>query len=213
MGTVARLIVVAAVGIGVWSIAQRSEHRTEPRPSAPIAVPKRPHDLAPSDQRAAAPPDVPLRSVVAPPSAEPPSTALFATAVVRVRDGPGTQFRALGRLAIGDRVEVADSSGDWRKVSAAGLNGWVHGSYLAAAPPQTPIEPAGEIVAAPALPSAPPPALQRTFVAPQRSRGDPIREPYVGRCDCPYDLMRNGRRCGGNSAYSRPGGRNPVCYE
>ncbi|RWK45425.1 MAG: SH3 domain-containing protein, partial [Mesorhizobium sp.] len=31
-----------------------------------------------------------------------------------------------------------------------------------------------------------------------------------GRCDCPYDLMRNGRLCGGRSAYSKPGGRSPV---
>ena len=25
-------------------------------------------------------------------------------------------------------------------------------------------------------------------------------------CACPEDTMRNGRRCGGNSAWSRPGG-------
>jgi hypothetical protein len=31
-------------------------------------------------------------------------------------------------------------------------------------------------------------------------------------CACPDDLMRNGRRCGGNSAYSRPGGAEPLCY-
>ena len=39
------------------------------------------------------------------------------------------------------------------------------------------------------------------------------RAPYVGTCDCPYDQMRNGRRCGNNSAYSKPGGRNPVCFQ
>ncbi|WP_374035876.1 hypothetical protein ACES2I_12590 [Bdellovibrio bacteriovorus] len=33
-----------------------------------------------------------------------------------------------------------------------------------------------------------------------------------GNCPCPYNTMRNGRRCGGNSAYSRPGGRSPLCY-
>lgn len=31
-------------------------------------------------------------------------------------------------------------------------------------------------------------------------------------CACPDDRMRNGRRCGGNSAYSKPGGRQPLCY-
>lgn len=40
----------------------------------------------------------------------------------------------------------------------------------------------------------------------------PIREPVSGSCDCPYDTDSAGRRCGGRSAYSRPGGSQPVCY-
>ncbi len=36
---------------------------------------------------------------------------------------------------------------------------------------------------------------------------------YSGSCPCPYNVMRNGRRCGGNSAYSKPGGAEPLCYE
>ena len=31
-------------------------------------------------------------------------------------------------------------------------------------------------------------------------------------CACPDDLTRNGSRCGGRSAYSRPGGAAPKCY-
>jgi hypothetical protein len=31
-------------------------------------------------------------------------------------------------------------------------------------------------------------------------------------CACPDDSMRNGRACGGHSAYSRPGGASPLCY-
>jgi hypothetical protein len=31
-------------------------------------------------------------------------------------------------------------------------------------------------------------------------------------CACPDDLMRNGRTCGGRSAYTRPGGAAPLCY-
>lgn len=31
-------------------------------------------------------------------------------------------------------------------------------------------------------------------------------------CACPDDIMRNGRACGGRSAYSRPGGASPLCY-
>jgi hypothetical protein len=36
---------------------------------------------------------------------------------------------------------------------------------------------------------------------------------YPGSCPCPYNMDRGGRRCGGRSAYSRPGGRSPVCYD
>lgn len=35
---------------------------------------------------------------------------------------------------------------------------------------------------------------------------------YPGVCACPYNTMRNGRRCGRRSAYSRPGGYSPKCY-
>ena len=31
-------------------------------------------------------------------------------------------------------------------------------------------------------------------------------------CACPEDRARNGSRCGGRSAYSRPGGADPKCY-
>lgn len=35
---------------------------------------------------------------------------------------------------------------------------------------------------------------------------------YSGPCPCPYNVMRNGRACGRNSAYSKPGGANPLCF-
>lgn len=35
---------------------------------------------------------------------------------------------------------------------------------------------------------------------------------YSGSCPCPYSIARNGSRCGGRSAYSRPGGEAPLCY-
>lgn len=35
---------------------------------------------------------------------------------------------------------------------------------------------------------------------------------YSGSCPCPYSVARNGSRCGGRSAYSRPGGAAPLCY-
>lgn len=36
---------------------------------------------------------------------------------------------------------------------------------------------------------------------------------YPGNCPCPYNLASNGSRCGKRSAYSRPGGYSPICYE
>ncbi|MGE3479708.1 MAG: hypothetical protein AB7G80_09595 [Dongiaceae bacterium] len=36
---------------------------------------------------------------------------------------------------------------------------------------------------------------------------------YPGNCPCPYSRDRAGRMCGKRSAYSRPGGRSPLCYE
>lgn len=35
----------------------------------------------------------------------------------------------------------------------------------------------------------------------------------MGRpCACPSDVMRNGRSCGGNSAWSKPRGAKPLCF-
>lgn len=36
---------------------------------------------------------------------------------------------------------------------------------------------------------------------------------YRGNCPCPYNLARNGSRCGKRSAWSRPGGYSPICFE
>ena len=35
---------------------------------------------------------------------------------------------------------------------------------------------------------------------------------YPGPCACPYSVMKNGRSCGGRSAYSKKGGYAPLCY-
>ena len=36
---------------------------------------------------------------------------------------------------------------------------------------------------------------------------------YSGRCPCPYNAASNGSRCGRRSAYSKPGGYAPLCYD
>ena len=35
---------------------------------------------------------------------------------------------------------------------------------------------------------------------------------YPGKCPCPYSTMSNGKECGKRSAYSKPGGYQPLCY-
>jgi hypothetical protein len=36
---------------------------------------------------------------------------------------------------------------------------------------------------------------------------------YKGSCPCPYNTDKAGKSCGARSAYSKPGGASPVCYE
>lgn len=36
---------------------------------------------------------------------------------------------------------------------------------------------------------------------------------YPGNCPCPHNVDRRGHSCGRRSAYSRPGGYEPICYE
>lgn len=35
---------------------------------------------------------------------------------------------------------------------------------------------------------------------------------YPGSCPCPYNVAKNGSRCGKRSAWSRAGGYAPLCY-
>ena len=35
---------------------------------------------------------------------------------------------------------------------------------------------------------------------------------YPGKCPCPYSIMSDGNKCGKRSAYSKPGGYEPLCY-
>lgn len=36
---------------------------------------------------------------------------------------------------------------------------------------------------------------------------------YSGNCPCPYNRDQAGRRCGKRSAWSKPGGAEPLCYK
>lgn len=72
------------------------------------------------------------------------------------------------------------------------------------------VEPAPEIVNTPE--PEPPQNIPKPDIAPAPNPDAPIRAAVSGSCDCPYDTDRRGRSCGKRSAYSRPGGRSPICY-
>ncbi|PZO74558.1 MAG: SH3 domain-containing protein [Mesorhizobium amorphae] len=169
----------------------------EPRETAalaPIALP------LPAPDRAAQP----ARQEVATDPAPIVTQTLYTRARTRVRAEPSTSARVVTTLPAAAAVTTGREERGWLEVQAGGERGWIRADLLDATAPvlevveEAPRRPA-RLLADPELPS--------------RSRsGEPIRDPYVGTCDCPYDRMRNGRACGGRSAYSRPGGRSPQCY-
>lgn len=145
----------------------------------------------------------PLR---APKDQKPRTETLYVTATsLRMRSGPGTDFNHIGSFAQGAAITYAgESQGNWRKVVAAnGQHGWMHKDYLSN---QT-----AEPVVARAAPAnfARPVddrALKQRIIKSSLAR-------YSGNCPCPYNRDSAGRRCGARSAYSRPGGASPICYE
>ncbi|WP_164738419.1 SH3 domain-containing protein [Aquabacter cavernae] len=125
---------------------------------------------------------------------------MFASTKANVRSSPYTSAPIVSVLDQGEAVETIGEQNGWHRTP----KGWVAARLL------TEAKPAKEVLLAqptPTKPAASQPARE-TRPAP----GTPIRGSYLGTCDCPYDRKRNGAICGGSSAYSRPGGRNPVCY-
>lgn len=71
-----------------------------------------------------------------------PSTAVAEAAWVRgmvrlnVRTGPGTQYRIVGGLETGDRIEIQQTTEKWYEVALAdGTSGWIPVGYLESEPP------------------------------------------------------------------------------
>jgi hypothetical protein len=180
-------------------------------PAAPVAHPK---PAPPSPRKPVTAPPLPAkqqteRSVVREPSVVAPKpVTYFANAKVRMRQSPSTDAKVIRTLATGELVYSLEVQPPWHRiVDGAGREGWVHGQYLAGSAPAP--SRAAPLVSPPAQRVSP--LTARTQPVPART-GEPIRDPRVGNCDCPYDRKRNGHRCGGSSAWSRPGGRSPVCF-
>lgn len=78
---------------------------------------------------------------------------------LNVRCGPGTQYRDIGKLAKGERVEVLKTVGEWLEIKPTpNCTGWIAAELveIQATAPAT----------APALPPLPPPAIQAEVTTP-----------------------------------------------
>lgn len=137
---------------------------------------------------------------------------LFVTgSIVNARSGPGTTFPVLAKLKYGTKVHKVLSEGEWVKIelSSSSFNLWMHGNYLSKRKPEI-IAPAKKTTVKKR--SVRPPTTREVTLATKEIISQSIRS-YPGSCPCPYNRDRGGRRCGGRSAWSRPGGYSPMCYE
>lgn len=193
-------LVIAFIGVGY--LASGKDDKSVPAPPAPQITPveNTPHSFgfvqAPPTQRSTdAPPPVEKQSPLI-------GAGLYTTQRANMRAEPSTKSKVIMVIEDGQLVKIVNVRGDWFSIEYRNSVGWISNSLLTSEKPATkPLKTA-------------PKQLPAQAVAPARQSrsGQPSRQPYVGTCDCPYDLMRNGRRCGGRSAYSRPGGRSPQCY-
>ena len=63
------------------------------------------------------------------------------------------------------------------------------------------------------LPSYSLPSYSTTSTKSKQQQIDESIAAYPGSCPCPYSRASNGSKCGKRSAWSKPGGYEPLCYE
>jgi hypothetical protein len=149
------------------------------------------------------------------PSISAPLEIRFVTASsLNIRTAPETTADVMGKLETGVAVSVLRRDNGWLLIQPApGREGWISERYTSPTKEEMVVAPPAQAFASDPIPAAAP------VVAPRIDRDGIVQaiiersiQNYAGNCPCPYNTMRNGRRCGGNSAYSKPGGRAPICY-
>lgn len=123
----------------------------------------------------------------------------YTIANVNLRTQPSTYGDVLAILPSGQTVYAFSTYNEWSRVNVASMNivGYIASEYLS----ETCVE--GKELTRQDLTRT---QIVTILMAESQSR-------YSGSCPCPYYTDRAGRRCGGRSAYSRPGGASPLCYE
>lgn len=183
-----------------------------PETAAPPA--RRPVELTTSS---IAPPEGGLATrtdVDATPTKAQDEAALWTTEKVRMRKDADLASPIVTTLKGGQPVKVLSSEGNWRKVSAGGQIGWVRSDFLAKADDLPAVAVAVQRPKSDVGMISEPTRTQTQTVsaAPMSNSGAlrPARAPQGGDCQCPYDLMLNGKQCGDHSAYAK--GRDASCF-
>lgn len=121
---------------------------------------------------------------------------------LNVRNGPGKEYKVIWTLKRDEKVRVDHIEGDWSFLIGERFKGWVFSTYL------TPHPTPQKVVRSPAKPQTKK-LTDRAIVKILIERSLAY---YSGNCPCPYNRDRAGRKCGRRSAYSRPGGAEPLCF-
>lgn len=148
------------------------------------------------------------KTVTAKPALQPAVTYKTKTMYVdasrlNVRNQAGKQGKVIWTLKRDQKVQVTNRNGDWLFVESSRFKGWVFGTYLTnnsapkkiSIPKKTQKKTAGLSTA----------RIKKILI--KRSHAY-----YSGNCPCPYNRTSRGHKCGKRSAYSRPGGASPLCY-
>lgn len=223
-----RRAAVAMVGgfVGISLLGSLvDQNESPPTSKLPVSIPSQPSSPSMSTVPALPPkrtPPPPAPPINQKPAAGSANQTFYAIRNAIIRAEPSTSSQVVRGLPQGAAVISSTAENGWRRVAVDGLDGWVRSDLLSAT----------ALAPTPPTPTAAPPTLPApigpkplTFdtrsspgvvppITPARPRPSaPSRAPYVGTCDCPYDVKRNGAMCGASSAYSRPGGRSPSCYD
>lgn len=122
---------------------------------------------------------------------------------LNVRNKAGKHGKVIWTLKRDQQVQVTNREGDWLYIEHSRFRGWVFGTYLTNTPtPKQASIPKKTNKKAAGLSTS---RIKKILI--KRSHAY-----YPGNCPCPYNITAAGRKCGGRSAWSRPGGREPLCY-
>ena len=142
---------------------------------------------------------------------------------LNMREAPGAHTRSLAAIAVGTRFRVHDTRGSWVRVSREELrlSGWVSRNYLGVSKRSVPkaalttqqfTKPTAVVLKPAEVSPKITASAARNLDAVVRRIIENSIAGYPGRCPCPYNRDRAGKRCGGRSAYNRAGGFAPLCF-